>query len=192
MKRIAVLLAFLLVFAMMLLPMGALATESGADFSDVDWSTVDWNTIDLIEWLNWLDEAELKTLFQMSPYCDAGRSEGIASELGRRFRIDPQGMILALSAEDAATQTSVIHHIVYNSQYDTAGFVQLMNSLSLPEDAGQVAMNILMQIVSRAEETWGLDITNPHTGDLIGIAALLMAASGLGSALLLKRRKTIA
>lgn len=192
MKRIAVLLTFLLVFAMMLLPMGALATESGADFSDVDWSTVDWNTIDLIEWLNWLDEAELKTLFQMSPYCDAGRSEGIASELGRRFRIDPQGMILALSAEDAATQTSVIDHIVDNAQYDAKEFEQFMNGLKLPEDAGQVAMNILMQMVSRAEETWGLDITNPHTGDPIGIAALLMAASGLGSALLLKRRKTIA
>jgi hypothetical protein len=192
MKRIAVLLAFLLVFAMMLLPMGALATESGADFSDVDWSTVDWNTIDLIEWLNWLDEAELKTLFQMSPYCDAGRSEGIASELGRRFRIDPQGVIMALTAEDAEVQRSVIYHIIYNSQYDRAGFVQLMNSLALPEDAGPVAMNILVQMVNRAEETWGMDITNPHTGDLIGIAALLMAASGLGSALLLKRRKTIA
>ena len=192
MKRIAVLLAFLLVFAMMLLPMGALATESGADFSDVDWSTVDWNTIDLIEWLNWLDEAELKTLFQMSPYCDAGRSEGIASELGRRFRIDPQGVIMALAGEDAEVQTSVIHHIAYNSQYDSAGFVQLMNGLTLPEDAGPVAMNILVQMVNRAEETWGMDITNPHTGDPIGIAALLIAASGLGSALLLKRRKTIA
>lgn len=192
MKRIAVLLAFLLVFAMMLLPMGALATESGADFSDVDWSTVDWNTIDLIEWLNWLDEAELKTLFQMSPYCDAGRSEGIASELGRRFRIDPQGMILALSAEDETIRNSVIGNIVYNSQYDSAGFVQLMNSLTLPEDAGPVAMNILVQMVNYAEEARGLDITNPHTGDPIGIAALLIAASGLGSALLLKRRKTIA
>lgn len=192
MKRIAVLLAFLLVFAMMLLPMGALATESGADFSDVDWSTVDWNTIDLIEWLNWLDEAELKTLFQMSPYCDAGRSEGIASELGRRFRIDPQGLIMALTAEDAEVQRSVIYHIIYNSQYDSAGFVQLMNGLKLPEDAGPVAMNILVQMVNRAEKTWGMDITNPHTGDPIGIAALLIAASGFGSALLLKRRKTIA
>lgn len=192
MKRIAVLLAFLLVFAMTLLPMGALATESGADFSDVDWSTVDWNTIDLIEWLNWLDEAELKTLFQMSPYCDAGRSEGIASELGRRFRADPQGLIMALAAEDETIRNSVIGNIVYNSQYDRAGFVQLLNSLTLSEDAGPEAMSILVQMVGRAEETWGLDITNPHTGDLIGIAALLMAASGLGSALLLKRRRTIA
>lgn len=192
MNRIAVLLAFLLVFAMMLLPMGALATESGADFSDVDWSTVDWNTIDLIEWLNWLDEAELKTLFQMSPYCDAGRSEGIASELGRRFRADPQGLIMALAAEDETIRNSVIGNIVYNSQYDRAGFVQLMNGLKLPEDAGQVAMNILVQMVSRAEETWGMDITNPHTGDPIGIAVLLMAASGLGGSILCKKRKKVA
>ena len=192
MKRIAVLLAFLLVFAMTLLPMGALATESGADFSDVDWSTVDWNTIDLIEWLNWLDEAELKTLFLMSPYCDAGRSEGIASELGRRFRADPQGLIMALAAEDETIRNSVIGNIVYNSQYDTAGFVQLMNSLALPEDAGPVAMDTLVQMVSRAEETWGMDITNPHTGDPIGIAALLMAASGLGGSILWKKRKIVA
>lgn len=192
MKRIAVLLAFLLVFAMTLLPMGALATESGADFSDVDWSTVDWNTIDFFEWLSWLDEAELKALFQMLPRCDGALSEGVAGELGRRFRADPQGLIMVLAAEDETIRNSVIGNIVYNSQYDRAGFVQLMNSLALPEDAGQVAMNILMQMVSRAEETWGLDITNPHTGDPIGIALLLMAASGLGSALLLKRRKTIA
>lgn len=192
MKRVIMLVTLLLVFAVLLLPVRSFATESGADFSDVDWSTVDWSTIDLIEWLDWLDEAELKTLFQMSPYCDAGRSEGIASELGRRFRADPQGLIIALAAEDAATQTSVIDHIVDNAQYDAKEFEQLLNGLTLPEDAGQVAMNILVQMVSRAEETWGLDITNPHTGDPIGIAALLMASSGLGSALLLKRRKTIA
>ena len=154
MKRLLALFICVLVFTLALLPIGAYATESGADFSDVDWSTVDWNTIDLIEWLNWLDEAELKTLFQMSPYCDAGRSEGIASELGRRFRADPQGLIMALAAEDETIRNSVIGDIVYNSQYDSAGFVQLMNSLSLPEDAGPVAMDILVRLVNDAEESW--------------------------------------
>lgn len=191
MKNVLSFITLLLVFTVLLLPVRSLATESGADFSDVDWSTVDWNTIDLIEWLDWLDEAELKTLFQMSPYCDAGRSEGLAGELGRRFRIDPQGMIMALTAEEETIRNSVIGDIVYNSQYDSAGFVQLLNGLTLPEDAGPEAMNILVQMVSRAEETWGLDITNPHTGDPIGIALLLMAASGLGGGLLWKKRKTV-
>lgn len=192
MKRITVLLAFLLVFAMMLLPMGALATESGADFSDVDWSTVDWSTIGLSEWLNWLDEAELKTLFKMSPYCDAGRAEGLAAELGRRFRADPQGMILAMTAEDAEVRICVIDLIAYNAQYDSEEFTQLLSGLTLPGDAGSDAMNILVRLVNSVEEMWNMDIANPHTGDPIGIAALLMAASGLGGTMLWKKRKTVA
>ena len=99
---------------------------------------------------------------------------------------------MPLAAEDETIRNSVIGDIVYNSQYDSAGFVQLMNGLTLPEDAGPEAMNILVQMVKRAEEIWGLNITNPNIGDPIGIAALLMAASGFASALLLKRRKTIA
>lgn len=144
------------------------------------------------EWLNWLDEAELKTLFQMSPYCDAGRAEGLAAELGRRFRADPQGMILALAAESKDIWENAVFMIVYNCTYQPKEFTQLLNGLTMPEDAGPVAMNILVQMVNHAEETWGLDITNPHTGDPIGIAALLMAASGLGAALLWRKRKLIA
>ena len=63
-----------------------------------------------------------------------------------------------------------------------------MSKLVLPEDAGEDAMNILVQIVHHAEEARYMDITNPHTGDPIGFTVLLMVASALGIAMLLKRR----
>lgn len=192
MKRVMLLITLLLVFTVLLLPVRSFATESGADFSDVDWSTVDWNTIDFFEWLSWLDEAELKALFQMLPRCDGALSEGVAGELGRRFYSDPQGMIMALTREDEELQMLAVHLIVYYCTYHPDEFTQFMNGLTLPEDAGPEAMNILVQMVNYAEETRGLDITNPHTGDPIGIAALLMAASGLGGSILWKKRKTVA
>lgn len=192
MKKKFVLLAPLLIISLLLFPVSAYASETGADFSDVDWSTVDWSTIDISEWMKWLDEAELEALFQMSPYCDAGRAEGVASELGDRFRSDPLGMIMALTAENAEVRISVINNIAYNAQYYSEEFRQLLSGLTLPEDAGSDAMNILVRLVNSAEEMWNMDITNPHTGDPMGIAALLMAFSGLGTALLWKKRRIVA
>ena len=160
------------------------------NWPSVDWSTVDWHTIDFVEWANWLDEADLKALFQMTQRSDGAYTEGLAGELGNRFKKDPVGLILALSAEKEEIQTRVIDLIIYDCRREE--FEQLMSGLTLPEDAGTGAMNILVQMVRRAEETWNTNITNPHTGDSIGFAALLMAVSGLGIAVLLNRRKLLA
>lgn len=189
MKRMLVVILCLVAFMLMPFPVCISAAESNADFSDVDWSTVDWHTIDLIEWMNWLDEAELKTLFQMTQRCDGGFAEGLANALGDHFEKDPISLIMALSNEKEEIQTRVIHLIVYNGDYHRAEFEQLMNGLTLPENASADAMNILVQMVRCAEETWNMDITNPHTGDPISLTVLLLAISGLGTAVLLKRRK---
>lgn len=188
-KRILTMTLCLAMFMLIIFPVCVSAAESNTDFSDVDWSTVDWHTIDLVEWLNWLDEAELNTLFQMAQRCDGASAEGLANVLGSHFKKDPVGLIMALSAEKEEIQTRVISLIVYNGDYHHAEFEQFMNGLTLPEDAGAGAVNILVQMVQRAEENWGMDITNPHTGDPVGFAALLMLASGLGGALLWKKRR---
>lgn len=161
------------------------------NWPSVDWSTVDWHTIDMIEWLNWLDEADLKALFQMTQGSDGAFSEGLAGELGNRFKKNPAGLILALSAEKEEIQTRVISLIVYNGDYHRAEFEQLMSSLTLPDTATAGERNVLAKIITRANEKWNMNITNPHTGDSIGFAALLMAVSGLGIAVLVKRRKLL-
>ncbi len=189
MKRMLVVILCLVAFMLMLFPVCVSATESNTDFSDVDWSTVDWHAIDLIEWMNWLDEAELKTLFQMTQRCDGGFAEGLANVLGDHFEKNPVSLIMALSDEKEELQTRVIHLIVYNGDYHQAEFLQLLSGVTLPENAGADAMNILVQMIQLAEENWGMDIPNPQTGDPVGLAALLMVASGLGTAVLLKRQK---
>ena len=159
------------------------------NFPSVDWATIDWHTIDFVEWANWLDEADLKSLFQMTQGSDGAFSEGLAGELGNRFKKDPTCLILALSAEKEEIQTRVIHLIVYD--YRREEFEQLMSGLTLPDTATAGERNVLAKIISRANEKWNMNITNPHTGDSIGFAALLMAVSGLGIAVLVKRRKLL-
>ena len=190
-KAIRMILVFV-VISLLLPGVFVSAEESDISFDEVDWSNVDWSTIDFFEWLSWLPEAELESLFQMVPKADAARAEGVASELGRRFRADPQAIIVALAEQEESIQEKAIRLISYNCAYKPEEFVELMNGLTLPEDAGSEAMQILVQLVQHSEETWNLDITNPHTGDPIGLAALLMAFSGLGTALLWKKRRIVA
>ena len=142
------------------------------------------------EWLR--AEADLDLLFNIRMKSDGYFSEDMSGLLYERFKKDPVGVIAALSLEEETVQTHILRSIVYAGAYYPTEFTQLMNDLTLPEDAGPEAMNILVQMVKRAEETWGLDITNPHTGDPIGLAALLMAFSGLGTALLWKKRRMMA
>lgn len=170
------------------------AEENEVDWANYDWENYSYANLSDQEWgsaCKWFRaEADLELLFDIAMKVDGYRTESMGGIWGERFMKDPTGLIMALSLEEETVQTHVIQSIIFDAY--PAEFVPLMNGLTLPEDAGPVAMNILVQMVNYAEEARGLDITNPHTGDLIGIAALLMAASGLGSALLLKRRKTIA
>ena len=171
------------------------ATENEVDWANYDWENFSFVGLEHEEWVpmrEWLRaEADLDLLFNIKMKSDGYFSEDMSGLLYERFKKDPVVVIAALSLEEETVQTHILISIVYAGAYYPTEFTQLMNGLKLPEDAGPEAMNILVQMVSRAEETWGLDITNPHTGDPIGIAALLMVFSGFGGGLLWKRRKTV-
>lgn len=177
------------------------ATENEVDWENYDWASYDWenfSTTDVSakEWgsmCKWFrSEADLKLLFDISMKVDGYRSEGMGGVLFERFIRDPVGLIMALSLEEETVQTHVSSSIVYFGVYDPAEFEQFLNGLILPENAGAGARNILVQIVCVADGTRGMNITNPQTGDSISVAVLLMAASGLGLAVLLNRRKLLA
>lgn len=177
------------------------ATVVCAAEEQIDWANYDWENFSFVgleheEWVpmrEWLRaEADLDLLFNIKMKSDGYFSEDMSSLLYERFKKDPVVVISALSLEEETVQTHILISIVYAGAYYPTEFTQLLNGLTLPEDAGPEAMNILVQMVSRSKETWGLDITNPHTGDPVGIAALLMTASGLGAALIWRRRKLTA
>ena len=197
MKKIRGLVSIFLAAVMLLCG----ATVVCATENEVDWANYDWENFSFVgleheEWIpmrEWLRaEADLDLLFNIRMKSDGYFSEDMSGLLYERFKKDPVGVIAALSLEEETVQTHILRSIVYAGAYYPTEFTQLMNDLTLPEDAGPEAMNILVQMVKRAEETWGLDITNPHTGDPIGLAALLMAFSGLGTALLWKKRRMMA
>ncbi len=169
------------------------AAENEYDWANYDWENFSTTDVSAKEWgsmCKWLPtEADIKLLFDISMKVDGYRSEGMGDILFKRFRIEPVNLIMALSAEEEAVQEHVIGSIVHFGIFERAEFEQLLSGVTLPENAGADAMNILVQMVRRAEENWGMDITNPQTGDPIGLAALLMVASGLGTAVLLKRQK---
>ena len=171
------------------------ATENEYDWANYDWENFSTTDVSAKEWgsmCKWLPtEADIKLLFDISMKVDGYRSEGMGDVLFKRFQIEPVNLIMALSAEEEAVQEHVIGSIVHFGIFERAEFAQFLSNLTLPENASAGAKNILVQMVRRAEETWNMNITNPHTGDSIGFAALLMAVSGLGIAALVKRRKLL-
>ena len=171
-----------------------------AEESETDWAKYDWENytnpaLSDQEWgsaCKWFRaEADVKILFGVAMKTDGYRSEGMSGILSDRFMEDPIGFITALSLEEEKVRTHIVGSVVFGARVP-AELGLLLNDITLPEDAGPVAMDILVRLVNHAEESWRLDITNPHTGDPLGIAALLMATSGLGGSILWKKRKIVA
>ena len=176
------------------------ATVVCAEESETDWAKYDWENytnpaLSDQEWgaaCKWFRaEADVEILFSVKMKTDGYRSEGLSGILSDRFMEDPIGFITALSLEEEKVRTHIVSSVVFGARVP-AELGLLLNNLTLPEDAGPVAMDILVRLVNDAEESWRLDITNPHTGDSVGIAALLMVFSGLGGSILWKKRKIVA
>ena len=171
------------------------ATENEVDWANYDWENFSTTDVSAKEWgsmCKWLPtEADIKLLFDISMKVDGYKSEGMGDVLFKRFRIEPVNLIMALSAEEEAVQEHVIGSIVHFGIFERAEFAQFLSDLTLPEDAGSDAVNILVQIIQCAEENWNMDITNPKTGDPVSLAVLLMAISGFGGAFLWKKEKPL-
>ena len=171
----------------------------GAEETQIDWSNVDlesfnYQELDAQQWSSlgdWLQkDADLHTVF----YVTTTKGDGWIGEMWSSivyslFMEDPVPFIQALALEDEAAQNKTISRITFEAVIYKEEFEQMMRGLVLPDAATDSERNILTNIISHAEEDGFINITNPKTGDPIGVAVLLMAVSGLGLAALLILRK---
>ena len=172
------------------------AEEAQIDWSNVDLENFNYRELEDSQWLSlrdWLQKSEdLHTVF----YVTTTKGDGWVGDLWSNllyslFMEDPVRFIQSLALEDETTQSRTISKIIYVAVVYKGEFEKLMRGLVLPDTATDSDRNVLMKIISHAEEKGNMNITNPKTGDSIGIAPLLLVASGLGIAVLLKRRKLL-
>ena len=177
----------------------ARAEETQIDWSKVDLESFNYQELEAHQWSSlgdWLQkDADLHTVF----YVTTTKGDGWVGEMWSNlvyslFMEDPVTFIQALALEDEATQNKIISWIVFEAALDKGEFEQLMCGLVLPDTASADDKNVLLKIIAHAEEKWNMDITMPKTGDSFGFAVLyftplMIVVSGLGIAVLVKRRK---
>ena len=177
------------------------AAVVGAEETQIDWSNVDLESFDYREledsqWRSlrdWLKtEADLHTVFYVTTTKGDGWIGDMWSSLVYSlFMEDPVQFIQALALEGEETQSRTIFSITFEADFFKGEFEQFMSGLVLPDTATDGDRNVLIKIISHAETNWNMDITNPQTGDPIGLAVLLMAISGFGIAFLWKKEKSL-
>jgi hypothetical protein len=59
-----------------------------------------------------------------------------------------------------------------------------------PDGNAEKGYKILSEMIAYAEETYRTEITNPKTVDPVGVAVALLALSGIGSGLMIWRKKS--
>ena len=137
---------------------------------------------------------ELSNLFYQYVYGGEVGHEGRVYKLGKQFFKDPAAFVRQLSLETEDIQKAVIHNFprqMYNGMHPRgySEFPSEIFSINLTDEDTVETRNIVNALENEIANYWG--ISNPHTRDSIGFAALLMAVSGLGIAVLLKRRKLL-
>ena len=172
------------------------AEETQIDWPNVDLESFNYRELEFRGWQSlrdWLKtEADLHTVF----YVTTTKGDGAISEMWNSlvyslFMENPVQFIQALALEDEETQSRTISRITREADFFKGEFEQFMSGLVLPDTATEGDRNVLIKIISHAETNWNMDITNPQTGDPIGLAVLLMAVSGFGGAFLWKKEKSL-
>lgn len=200
MKIIKSIISLVFIFALFLcFPVVASAETTPIDWSNVDFESFHYQNLDANQWTSlgdWLQKnADLHTVF----YVTATKGDGWVAEMWcsivySLFMENPVPFIQALALEDEETQDLTISRITFEANVHEAEFEQLMCNLILPDTATDREQTVLMQMISRAEEKWGMTITSPKTGDfnshaMFSFVPLLMIISGFGIVILLKLRK---
>ena len=138
-------------------------------------------------------DAELSDMFYQFTYGGEEYSEGRMYELCKRFFADPTIFVRQLALESEEIQKDVLERLplgVYHNVYPHGGqteFPKAVYSIRLTAEDSEETRNMLSALKAEVVKHWGDSI--PKTGDPIDVAVLLMAASGLGLAALLKLRK---
>lgn len=138
---------------------------------------------------------ELSDLIYQYVYGSEAGSEGLTYELADHFFADPATFIRRLALESEDIQKTVVNKLPRSMYYamHPRGFHEFTNvvySIQLTDEDSEETRNVVKDLEDEITKYWG--ISNPQTGDPVGLAVLLMAVSGLGVAFLRKKRKTVA
>lgn len=139
-----------------------------------------------------LGNLDLSALFQrFAAGADGALSEGITYYMGEHFFNDPVTFIRTLAQESSEAQEKVIADFPHSMYYDMypggyTRFPETVASITLTQTDSDAARHILQCFQDAVSKYWG---SNPKTGDPVGVAAALLAASGAGLAILPKTRK---
>lgn len=181
---------FVIILSVMLLSFAASAEET-VNFNEVDWSTVDMRTIDPDAFCDWIhSDASLGVLFELVFKADGEKSECLSQELWARLEHNPQIMLMALSNQEAAVRNQAYSMIVYSGDYKQAEFIAFLESVTLAGPDAAAGYEVLAELIDHAQLKFGMEITNPKTGDGVMIVALLMSFSISGAAILQRKKMT--
>ena len=174
--------------------------DAETDWDTVDWDTYDWSRLtenDFAEWNsleNWLrNEASLEDLLYLDGHCShAAFSESISTIVIERFLAQPEEMLRAIAAHEGWEHFHVTSIAFGANKEQRTELIALLESMVLDPAEDPSVGAVLSDLVATVEEMYHVQISNPGTGDSIGIFAGLMAASGLAAAALVRRRRKAA
>lgn len=197
MKRILSLSFALLILSCILLAVSISAQADEIDWDNVNWEHFDWELLDdsdvrksLIAWLR--NEASFEEYFSFENARRNGGcevySEGFAMITGDRFLADPQGMLYALADLGKSERSIFIRAIGYFS-IDWNQLCTVLETVTLQGDKADEGYEVLAEMIEFMNNEFGTNISNPKTGDPVGIVMAAMAVCGISGAVMLIRRK---
>lgn len=190
-------LSVILVIALVLTLTLAFAPCARAEETAIDWENYDWAHLDLTmdtqTWesaLAWLRaEADPSLLLLIGSQTDGMFSTDIVCILSDRFISEPEEVLYAL-VNEYETSSRSYHHSIISEADDWDKMIKALESVSLSGPDAEKGYKILSEMIAYAEETYRTEITNPKTGDPVGVAVALLALSGIGGGLMIWRKKS--
>lgn len=168
-------------------------TQNGIDYAIYDWENLNFSNIDSTTWASMRDwlltSAKLDTVFLVARKATDYYKNDICSVISVRFVSSPDAVLYAMAKEGEATWKEYSKFII-REQYDWENMAKLLESIRFSEPNAEKAYEILAFMIDYAEELYRTEITNPKTGDPVGVAVALLALSGIGGGLMIWRKKS--
>ena len=170
------------------------ATEFQTDWADPSyWENLNFDTLSTETWENalvWLEaEADLPLLILIEQHADGFFGSDVGGILAKRFLSHPEDILYTLANEEPNTQKKLISSIIYGAS-NWEAMAGKLETVTLSGPDAEKGYKILSEMIAYAEETYRTEITNPKTGDPVGVAVALLALSGIGGGLMIWKKKS--
>lgn len=156
-------------------------TSSGLDTVQ-RWSLQNW----LFKKMNWQTAA---LVLKGTEDADVQMLKGVFALLSR---YDPNGFYRTFAQESETVQNSACDLVCAGWAPFREKHESFLRGQFSSDNWPEERKIMLTRLVRVAEANYGYNITNPKTGDPVGIVVALMAASGAGLAVMLPKKKKIA